>query len=130
MQLACFCCPAAQLTIQPSRPLQLPVSTSPPFSPLRLIKLLKPWRDEASDEEGSEGEEEGGDGPQGPPVGQQVGTFLLSFFVHNDGQHSGASFLRPRRACSPLGLLTPLRLPRACLLTASSLQALALHITF
>lgn len=76
VQLACFCCPAAQLTIQPSRPLQLPVSASPPFSTLRLIKLLKPWRDEASDEEGSEGEEEGGEGPQGPPVGQQVGTLF------------------------------------------------------
>lgn len=36
----------------------------------RLIKLLKPWKEEESDEEGSEGEEEGGEA--GPSMGQQV----------------------------------------------------------
>ncbi|PRW05800.1 hypothetical protein C2E21_9561 [Chlorella sorokiniana] len=44
---------------------------------IKLIKLLKPWKEEGSDEEGSEGEEEGGEAPQGPPVGQQVAELSI-----------------------------------------------------
>ncbi len=71
-------------------PLPEPAHPTPPC-PCRLIKLIKPWTEESSDEEGSEGEaEEGGDGAAGgPPVGQQVGSDVCRALVLSDLAYSG-----------------------------------------